>query len=764
MNRGDKMAPWTTGMSTYKRATFDEDDLIDSTVDEVYPEGAQMGFRRPKGLRGCWTNRTHLEKRLLVLIVLLVLALLCSSIALLFRGTDTTKVCLTESCIKVASTVLQSLDRSVDPCHNFYNYACGGWIKANPLPDGKSRWGTFNNLWDKNQAIMKHLLENSTLNTTSEAEHKAQLFYRACMNEQKIEELQGQPLINIINKLEGWNISRAWDKDNFQDVLQSVISHYRTNPFFSIYISTDSKNSNSNIIQIDQSGLGLPSRDYYLNKTANNKILTAYLNYMVELGVLLGGDEASTLAQMQQVLELETALANITVASEDRRDEELIYHKMTIRNLQVLVPVVDWLPLLSAMFHPVELNDSEPVVVYAKEYLQKVSDLINSTDKSVLNNYMIWNVVMKTADCLDHRFQDAEEKLLTAMSGTKKTCNTRWKSCVGDTDGTLGFSLGAMFVKATFAEDSKQIAEEMISEIKEAFEESLMKTTWMDEETKKAAKEKADAIYDMIGYPKFIMDTKELDKVFSDYEVVPDLYFENVLQFYNFTARVMADQLRKSPNNDQWSMTPPAVNAYYAPTKNEIVFPAGILQAPFYARDYPKSLNFGGIGVVMGHELTHAFDDQGREYDKDGNLRSWWKNSSVEAFKNQIECMVEQYNNYSINSEQVNGRKTLGENIADNGGLKAAYHAYENWIKKDGEEMILPALGLTNRQLFFVGFAQVWCSIRTPESDHEGLITDPHSPSMYRVIGTIANSVEFSQHFNCPQGSLMNPLQKCEVW
>ncbi|XP_055515409.1 endothelin-converting enzyme 1-like isoform X2 [Leucoraja erinacea] len=752
-----------TTMSTYKRATFDEDDLIDSTVDEVYPEGVQMGFRRTKGLRGCWTNRTHLEKRLLVLIVLLVLALLCSIIVLLFRG-NTPKVCLTESCVKVASTVLQSLDRSVDPCHDFYNYACGGWIKANPLPDGKSRWGTFNNLWDKNQAIMKHLLENSTLNTTSEAEHKAQLFYRACMNEQKIEELQGQPLINIINKLEGWNISRAWDKDNFQDVLQSVISHYRTNPFFSIYISTDSKNSNSNIIQIDQSGLGLPSRDYYLNKTANNKILTAYLNYMVELGVLLGGDEASTLAQMQQVLELETALANITVASEDRRDEELIYNKMTIRNLQVLVPVVNWLPLMSAMFHPVELNDSEPVVVYAKEYLQKVSDLINSTDKSVLNNYMIWNVVMKTADCLDHRFQDAEEKLLTAMSGTKKTCNTRWKSCVGDTDGTLGFSLGAMFVKATFAEDSKQIAEEMISEIKEAFEESLMKTTWMDKETKIAAKEKADAIYDMIGYPKFIMDTKELDKVFSDYEVVPDLYFENVLQFYNFTARVMADQLRKSPNNDQWSMTPPAVNAYYAPTKNEIVFPAGILQTPFYARDYPKSLNFGGIGVVMGHELTHAFDDQGREYDKDGNLRSWWKNSSVEAFKTQIECMVDQYNNYTINSEQVNGRKTLGENIADNGGLKAAYHAYENWVKKNGEEMILPALGLTNRQLFFLGFAQVWCSIRTPESDHEGLITDPHSPSMYRVIGTMANSVEFSKHFNCPQGSLMNPLQKCEVW
>ncbi|XP_069775199.1 endothelin-converting enzyme 1 isoform X2 [Narcine bancroftii] len=753
-----------TMMTTYKRATFDEDDLIDSSVDEVYPECVQMDTSRPKGLRGCWMNRTHLEKRLLVLTILLLLALLCSVVALLFKYRNTPKVCLTESCINIASTVLQSLDRSVDPCQNFYNYACGGWIKSNSLPDGKSRWGTFNKLWDHNQAIMKHLLENTTLNTTSEAEHKAQIYYQSCMNEEKIEELQGQPLLDIINKLGGWNITKAWDKDNFQEVLQSVISHYQSSPFFTIYISTDSKNSSSNIIQIDQSGLSLPSRDYYLNKTANNKVLTAYLNYMVELGVLLGGEEASTQNQMQQVLDLETALANITVPQEDRRDEELLYNKMTIRSLQALVPEVDWLPLLSVIFYPVELNDSEPVVVYAKEYLQKVSNLINSTDKSVLNNYMIWNVVMKTAECLDHRFQEAEEKLIMAVSGTKKTCNTRWKMCVSDTDEALGFSLGALFVKATFAEDSKQIAEEMISGIKAAFEENLRRTAWMDKETKKAAKEKADSIYDMIGYPKFILDPKELDKIFNDYEVVPDLYFQNVLQFYNFSARVMADQLRKPPNKDQWSMTPPAVNAYYAPTKNEIVFPAGILQAPFYARDFPKSLNFGGIGVVMGHELTHAFDDQGREYDKEGNLRLWWKNSSVEAFKHQIECMVEQYNNYSINSEQVNGRQTLGENIADNGGLKAAYHAYENWVKKNGEEMILPALGLTNRQLFFLGFAQVWCSIRTPESDHEGLITDPHSPSMYRVIGTVANSVEFAKHFNCPEGSLMNPVQKCEVW
>uniref|UniRef100_A0A4W3GW60 Endothelin-converting enzyme 1 n=1 Tax=Callorhinchus milii TaxID=7868 RepID=A0A4W3GW60_CALMI len=672
------------------------------------------------------------------------------------------EVCLTEACVTVASRVLKSLDRSVSPCDNFYNYACGGWMKSNPLPDGKSRWGTFNSLWEHNQAIMKHLLENSTLNSTSQAEHKAQWYYQACMNEKKIEELQAQPLLDIITKLGGWSLGQAGNQENFQETLRSVAADYLASPFFSVYISTDSKNSNSNIIQVDQSGLGMPSRDFYLNQTTHGKILTAYLDYMVELGLLLEVKDPQSL--MQQVLDFEVSLANITVPQEERRDEELIYKKMSVQELQTLAPVIDWLPLLSSIFYPVELNDSEPVVVYAKEYLQKVSQLINSTQKSVLKNYMIWKVVRKTSYNLDKRFRDAEEKFVTVMLGTTKTCSNRWKTCVTDTDIMLGFSLGALFVRATYAEDSKKIADAMISEIKASFEANLKHTKWMDEETKKAAKEKADAIYDMIGYPKFIMDPEELDKSFRDYQVVPDLYFQNVLEFYNFSARVIADQLRKTPNRDQWSMTPPSVNAYYSPTKNEIVFPAGILQTPFYGRDHPQALNFGGIGVVMGHELTHAFDDQGREYDKDGNLRSWWKNSSVEAFKRQAECMVEQYSNYSINSEPVNGRQTLGENIADNGGLKAAYHAYESWVSKNGEEPTLPTVNLTNRQLFFIGFAQVWCSVRTPEGSHEGLITDPHSPSMYRVIGTVANSADFARSFNCPPGSPMNPLKKCHVW
>ncbi|XP_061742313.1 endothelin-converting enzyme 1 [Nerophis ophidion] len=752
-------------MSTYKRATLDEEDLVESSGDDVYQSTPmQVNLLQGRGLP-CWPERTPRERRLLVLVCVLSLGLFVSLIttAVFYRQTHP-GMCLTESCIRVTSAVTAALDRSVDPCQDFYNFACGGWMKNNPLPEGKSRWGPFSNLWEHNMLVMKRLLENTTRKGLSQAEEKAQRYYQACMNESKIQELGARPLTELITQIGGWALTGSWDKENFQEVLRSVSANYRTSPFFTVFVSTDSKNSSSNIIQVDQSSLGLPSRDYYLNKTANEKYLTAYLNFLVELGVLLGGSEETSRVLMGEIVDFETTLANITVPQEERRDEELIYHKIEAKDLKTLAPAVDWMPYLSEVFAPVPLTDSEPLVVYAMEYLQKVSDLIQNTNKSLLNNYMIMKVVRKMVSNLDQRFQDTEQRFLEVMYGTKKSCTPRWKLCVSDTDSSLGFALGAMFVKDTFAEDSKAIAEDMVGEIKKAFEESLKYVRWMDADTKKAAKEKADAIYNMVGYPEFIMNSTKLDKVFNDFEVVMDFYFQNVMQYYNFSARVTADQLRKTPNRNQWSMTPPTVNAYYNPTKNEMVLPAGILQTPFYSRSWPKALNFGGIGVVMGHELTHAFDDQGREYDKDGNLRSWWKNSSVEAFKKQTQCMVEQYGNYSINQELLNGKHTLGENIADNGGLKSAYKAYVNWMEKNGDEATLPALGMTNHQLFFVGFAQVWCSVRTPESSHEGVITDPHSPSRFRVIGTVSNSQEFSHHFGCKANSPMNPKHKCELW
>ncbi|TKS80520.1 Endothelin-converting enzyme 2 [Collichthys lucidus] len=619
-----------------------------------------------------------------------------------FPGDSGRGLCLSEACITVASQMVEAMDRGADPCQDFYQFACGGWMRKNPLPDGRPRWSTFNSIWEQNQALLKHLLENGTFNGSSEAERKTQSYYLSCLNTQRIEELGAQPLVDLITKIGGWNVTGPWEKENFMEVLKVVSGPYKAQPFFSVGVSADPKNSNSNVIQVDQSGLFLPSRDYYLNKTANEKVLVAYLDYMVELGMLLGGERTSTQLQMQQILDFETALANITVPQDQRRDEEKIYHKVTIAELQLLAPAVDWLDYLSSSLSPLELNDTEPVVLYAKEYLQQVSDLINKTDRSS-NWYQFEAFPLGSTGFLWFCL------VLTLLVSQLLSCTPRWQTCILNTDEILGFALGALFVKASFDKHSKEIAEEMINAIRSAFKE--------------------DAIYDMIGFPEFILDPKELDDVYDGYEVSDDSFFQNTLNFYNFSSRVMADQLRKTPNKDQ-------------------------------------ALNFGGIGVVMGHELTHAFDDQGREYDKEGNLRPWWQNSSVEAFRQRTECMVDQYSRYLVNGEQVNGKQTLGENIADNGGLKAAYHAYRSWVKKSGEEKRLPAVNLTNDQLFFVGFAQVWCSVRTPESAHEGLMTDPHSPPRYRVIGTLANSPDFSRHFNCPAGTPMNPGpgKRCEVW
>ncbi|KAL7991047.1 hypothetical protein Chor_014477 [Crotalus horridus] len=618
-------------MVEYKRAMFQEDEVLDAPGDgsNTSPDSIEVGFRKGDGL---FLSRlgSQIQLKLVFWVISLFVAVLLLS-TIIAMAIQYSK----------AGKILEALDPDVKPCDDFYQYACGGWIKRNPLPDGRSKWSTFNSIWDQNQAIMKHLLENATFNSSSEAERKTQRYYLSCLREQKIEELGSQPLIDLIEKIGGWNVTGSWNQTNFMDVLKLVSATYRASPFFTVFVGPDSKSSNSNIIQV----------------------LSAYLEYMVELAMLLGGARSAVEEQMGQVLLLETQLANITVPQDERRDDEKIYHKMTIADLQVLAPAVEWLDFISYFLAPLDLTDAEPVVVYGREYLEQVSQLINNTDKSRYVDQTLfknWSLEIPPVVCVGWNMRGFE-------ADRCQSCTPRWQTCISNTDDTLGFALGALFVKATFDRHSKEIvsifsqAENMIADIRAAFEDSLNNLDWMDKKTKQTAKEK--------------------------YEVSEDSFFQNMLNFYNFSARFMADQLRKPPNRDQWSMTPQTVNAYYLPTKNGIVFPAGILQAPFYAHNHPKALNFGGIGVVMGHELTHAFDDQ--------------------AFKNRTECMEEQYSKYLVNGEHVNGKQTLGENIADNGGLKAAYNAYKSWLKKNGEEKHLPSVGLTSHQLFFLGFAQV---------------------------------------------------------
>ncbi|XP_066996850.2 endothelin-converting enzyme homolog [Anabrus simplex] len=777
-------------MTRYKQAEFEEDDS--SSVGSVQlTEGVSATTTHIRYHTGSslWKARSVLEKALLVLLALLLLLVLVLA-ALLSAAThhdngrqvlhvrqhypnDQEQYCLTVPCLTAAVSMFNSLNPQAKPCDDFYEYACGGWVKSNPIPDGKSIWGTFSKLEQQNQLVLKNVLEKPFVDMKSMAEKKAKLYYLSCMDaNETIEALGPTPMLDLLKEIGGWNITGNFNVSTWslQKTLQTLQNRYNMGGLFSWAVGEDDRNSSKHIIQIDQGGLTLPTRDSYLNKTANEKLLGAYLDYMTKIGVLLGGEEKSTRKQMKDVIDFETELANITTPLEDRRDEEKIYHRMSLAELQNIAPFIQWKDYFSDALRNNKRNitSKEMVVVYAPEYLTKLTDIIKGYQKTpegkiILNNYLVWQTVRSLTACLSKAFRDAYKGLRKALNGSEGG-EEPWRYCVTDTSNLIGFAVGAMFVREVFHGNSKPMAEQMINEVRTAFKKNLKNLNWMDTETREAAEGKADAITDMIGFPEYILNPDQLDEKYEDLEIHEYQYFQNNIRVNLYNLKKNLEKLDQPVNKTRWGMTPPTVNAYYTPTKNQIVFPAGILQSPFYDITRPHSLNFGGMGVVMGHELTHAFDDQGREYDSIGNLHQWWKNETIHKFKERTDCVVDQYSNYNINNKHLNGKQTLGENIADNGGLKAAYHAYLAWADSNQEELPLPLLNLTHKQLFFLSFAQVWCSVSTDEATNLQIEKDPHAPPKFRVIGPLSNLPEFSEEFDCAPGSVMNPKEKCEVW
>lgn len=775
-------------MTRYKQAEFEDEDSSSIGSVALNSEGISTSATHIRYHTGTtmWKARSTLERCLLIicaalLLTIIVLAIVISSkngwdeaqiLHVTSHGEDGTH-CLTEHCVTVAASIINSIDYSVDPCEDFYEYACGGWRKKNPIPDGKSVWGTFGKLDQDNQLVVKNVLEKPFSEMKSKAEKKAKYYYLSCMDaNETIEALGAKPMLELLENIGGWNISgkfniSTWSLQNSMHVLQNV---YNMGGLFSWAVNEDDRNSTRHIIQIDQGGLTLPTADNYLNVTEHGKVLAAYLDYMTKIGVLLGGEENSTKRQMQAIIDFETRLAKITIPPEERRDEEKLYNLMSLNELQRKAPFMSWVDYFQNATRLVnkKINSKAMIVNFAPEYFVQLTKLVheyNSTTdgKIVLNNYLVWQTVRSLTACLSKPFREAYKGLRKALLGSEGH-EEQWRYCVSDVNNAMGFAIGAMFVREVFHGKSKPMAEEMINQVRKAFTKNLKNLDWMDAETRKAAEEKANAITDMIGFPDFILQPSDLDERYRDLAIKQNEYFQNNLRVNKYNLRKNLEKLDQVVNKTTWIMTPPTVNAYYTPTKNQIVFPAGILQGPFYDMENPNSLNFGGIGVVMGHELTHAFDDQGREYDLHGNLHQWWNDATIERFKNRTECFVEQYNQYQVQGRNINGRQTLGENIADNGGLKAAYHAYLSMPKSYKDQLPLPGLNLTHRQLFFLNFAQVWCSAITSEAMTLQIEKDSHSPPRYRVIGPLSNLPEFAMEFNCPKDSKMNPIHKCEVW
>ncbi|XP_077998021.1 neprilysin-1-like [Glandiceps talaboti] len=723
-----------------------------------------------------WKRRTPVEKSLglllgfvacVCIILIIVLAIQLGSLT----SNKSNNVCTSSSCVRTASELLKKMDQSVDPCQDFYQYTCGSWNKQNYIPEDQSVYDIFTEMRDKVELTGRRLLEYDSSGFQAEFITKAKTFYRSCLDEAQIERNGATLIVKAIHNLGGWPVmeDNVWNERSWQlvDVLGTLRLEYDTRVMLDMWTAEDDKDSDTNIIYVDQPTFGMPSRDYFL-KNSTGKYLTAYLDYMVQIATKLRSDGNEEIArrEMTKVLEFETKMAENSVPKADRRDVELLYNKMTIKQLNEEITQFDWMAFLQTTTPGVHLDQYESIVNYSPDYLREFGTLIETTPKRTIANYVIWDFISKNVAYLSEEFRTVRQNFRKAMFG-EKTERERWRQCVSQTTGALGMAVGALFVKDNFNEDSRTTALEMIADIRESFRTMLREVDWMDGETKILAEEKADAIIERIGYPDYLLDPKVMNEEYKDIVISRDNFFENVLAIYKWSANNALSKLREAVDKEKWKTTPATVNAFYNPSRNEIVFPAGILQPPFYSKEHPKSMNYGGIGMVIGHEITHGFDDRGRQYDKNGNWHQWWSEKSVNNFKQKAQCIVDQYSNYTVPEIKlnINGVQTQGENIADNGGIKEAFMAYRRWVQRNGkEEQPLPGINLTHNQLFFVNFGQLWCGLATDEYLTNFLSSAWHSPRFFRVLGSVSNSPDFAKAFGCKKNAPMNPDKKCSVW
>lgn len=698
------------------------------------------------------------------------------------------RFCLTPECIEAAASIRNKINLSVDPCDNFFQYACGGWIENNPIPDDQSNYGIYPWLRNNVDLKIKALLEKPlSKRRDSEATQKAKIFYISCMNESQIEEVDVKPFIKLLKQSSlRWPVLESnigsegkWSerKFNFLQTIAELRAQYSTSVFMRALVGTDDKLSNNFIIKFDQASLSLLSHEDYLdNSTTAKRYRESLFSFMVDVSVFLGANKTRAEIDMKALIDLETKLAQITVPHENRTSESM-YNKMNISELSAMIPQFDWLSYLKKVIdfkvhpHLKDIDSSESVIVRVPEYFKELFKILESEDKRTIANYLIWKFVYSRISNLGRKFQYRQLEYARVLLGTNSLA-ARWDRCVNYIENALPYAVGKMFVDAHFQEDKKSMMEEVIEGIRWAFIDMLEKENeWMDEETKDKAKEKAKSVMAKVGYPEFLMNETYINEEIKTLKFSDSDYFGNVLQTLHFLSQADFYWLRKEVPKKEWYTSPTTVNAFYSASTNQIRFPAGELQKPFFwGTEYPRSLSYGAIGVIVGHEFTHGFDSNGRKYDKDGNLHPWWTTESEERFKERTKCIVEQYNDYYWKQAGMNvkGTKTLAENIADNGGMRESFRAYRKWIqdKRAGkEELLLPGLDLNNNQLFFLSYAHVRCNTFRHEAARDQIINGVHSPPQFRVIGAMSNFEEFRKVFSCPENTLMNRgNNSCRVW
>ncbi|XP_063696900.1 neprilysin-2 isoform X1 [Culicoides brevitarsis] len=681
-------------------------------------------------------------------------------------------ICLTSGCVHSASNMLNQMNTNTEPCDDFYDFACGNFVRETIIPDEKVSVNTFSIIGDKLQEQLRTLVTDPILENDPEPFKLAKKLYKACYNKSNIEKRGTEPLIKIHKSLGGWPVIEGDDWDESKWSWTKSVKDFRARGYSADYIldfsvGTDLKNSSRRIIDIDQASIGI-SREYLI-KGWNNTIVQAYYSYSVDMAVLFGADRNRAEKELKQSVEFEMSLANISLANEKRRNATALYNPMTLKEVQEKYNYVDWVQYINVLLEAIDIkvDDTEVIIVSVPSFFEGLGKLLKQTPKRTIANYVLWRITGFSSFFLTENLRKRQLQYSTVISG-KQEQEPRWKECVDIVTGSLPISVGALYIRKHFKEESRQAAMDMVNNIKAEFEKILQRVDWMDENTRKSGLEKVKAMATHIGYPVELTQNDKLEEYYKSLAIDENEYLESVLKINIFGTNKAFQKLRKPVNKTEWisHARPAIVNAFYSSIENSIQFPAGILQGQFFSADRPKYMNYGAIGFVIGHEITHGFDDQGRQFDKDGNLVDWWNKATKSAYLEKAKCIIEQYGNYTEPSVKMNlnGINTQGENIADNGGIKEAYLAYKEWMVHNGPEPKLPGLNYTPEQMFWIAAAQTWCSVYRPETMKMRITTGVHSPGQFRVLGPMSNMEEFSKDFSCPLGSKMNPIHKCVVW